>query len=173
MAAKNIQRLQPLYIPYWLYDMNASVDVRGTATRVNIYVRGETEYTETDFFDVRRKMRLEYTKVPHDASEKMDDTLMAKLEPYRFETLKTFQIPYLAGFEADHGRLSFRGFTAPGEASRWPDMLQNTPVQRFPVTQVYILTINRWIMTISAAIMCICQSGLFPIATGTKIIYLP
>ena len=66
MAAKNIQRLQPLYIPYWLYDMNASVDVRGTATRVNIYVRGETEYTETDFFDVRRKMRLEYTKVPHD-----------------------------------------------------------------------------------------------------------
>ena len=64
MAAKNIQRLQPLYIPYWLYDMNASVDVRGTATRVNIYVRGETEYTETDFFDVRRKMRLEYTKVP-------------------------------------------------------------------------------------------------------------
>ena len=28
-------------------------------------------------------------------------------------------------------------------------MLQNTPVQRFPVTQVYILTINRWIMTIS------------------------
>ena len=103
MAAKNIQRLQPLYIPYWLYDMNASVDVRGTATRVNIYVRGETEYTETDFFDVRRKMRLEYTKVPHDASEKMDDTLMAKLEPYRFDTLKTFQIPYLAGFEADQG----------------------------------------------------------------------
>ena len=103
MAAKNIQRLQPLYIPYWLYDMNASVDVRGTATRVHVYVRGETEYTETDFFDVRRKMRLEYTKVPHDASEKMDDTLMAKLEPYRFDTLRTFQIPYLAGFEADQG----------------------------------------------------------------------
>lgn len=79
------------------------MDVRGTATRDEYYVRGETEYTETDFFDVRRKMRLEYTKVPHDASEKMDDTLMAKLEPYRFETLKTFQIPYLAGFEADQG----------------------------------------------------------------------
>ena len=103
MAAKNIQRLQPLYIPYWLYDVDTNVDVRGTATRVNIYVRGETEYTETDFFDVRRKMRLEYTKVPHDASEKMDDTLMAKLEPYRFDTLRTFQIPYLAGFEADQG----------------------------------------------------------------------
>ena len=35
--------------------------------------------------------------------EKMDDTLMAKLEPYRFDTLQTFQIPYLAGFEADQG----------------------------------------------------------------------
>ena len=44
-----------VYIPYWLYDMDTTVDVRGTATRVNIYVRGETEYTETDFFDVRRK----------------------------------------------------------------------------------------------------------------------
>lgn len=101
MSAKNIQRLQPLYVPYWLYDLDTTVDVQGTATKVNIYMRGETEFTETEFFDVRRKMRLEYTRVPHDASEKMDDSLMAKLEPYRFDALKEFQMPYFAGFEAD------------------------------------------------------------------------
>jgi hypothetical protein len=101
MSAKNIQNLQAMYVPYWLYDLDTTVSVRGTATRVNVYMRGETEYTETSFYDVERQMRLEYTKVPHDASEKMDDTLMAKLQPYRFEDLKVFQMPYLAGFQAD------------------------------------------------------------------------
>ena len=37
---------------------------------------------------------------------------MAKLEPYRFDTL-AFQIPYLAGFEADQGRLSFQRIYCP------------------------------------------------------------
>lgn len=106
MSAKNIQRLQPMYIPYWLYDMDTTVTVRGTATRVHVYVRGETEFTETEFFDVRRKMRLEYSRVPHDASKQMDDTIMAKLEPYRFDGLKVFQMPYLAGFHADQADYS-------------------------------------------------------------------
>lgn len=101
MSAKNIQNLRAMYIPYWLYDLDATVSVQGTATRVRVYVRGETEFTETEFYDVRRKMRLNYDRVPHDASEKMDDTLMAKLEPYRFDALREFQMPYLAGFSAD------------------------------------------------------------------------
>ena len=105
-SAKNIQHLQPRYIPYWLYDLDTTVDMEGTATRVRVYTRGETEYTETKFYHVSRRMRLEYRQVPYDASKEMDDTVMKKLEPYRHDELKSFQMPYLAGFQADQGDYS-------------------------------------------------------------------
>ena len=46
-------------------------------------------------------MDLNYLKVPCDASKKMDDTMMDKLEPYPYKTLKEFKMPYLAGYIAE------------------------------------------------------------------------
>ena len=48
-----------------------------------------------------RSIDLNYLKVPVDASEKMNDTLMDKLEPYGYEELKDFNTPYLAGYIAE------------------------------------------------------------------------
>lgn len=39
--------------------------------------------------------------MPADASEKMDDVLMDKLEPYDYSELKDFRMPYLAGYLAE------------------------------------------------------------------------
>jgi len=100
-SAKNIKKITPMYVPYWLYDMNLDVSVQAVATNVNIYQLGDIEYTETSFYDVGRDMNLEYHLVPFDASEKLDDTLMAKIQPYNYDELKDFQIPYLAGFMTD------------------------------------------------------------------------
>jgi len=44
---------------------------------------------------------LNYLKVPCDASKKMDDNMMDKLEPYNYNNLKDFNMPYLAGFIAE------------------------------------------------------------------------
>lgn len=57
--------------------------------------------TETSYFNVYRRVKLEYDRVPQDASEKMDDQLMERLEPYHYHELKDFQMPYLAGFIAE------------------------------------------------------------------------
>ncbi|MFQ9389039.1 MAG: hypothetical protein ACLR1V_09835 [Coprococcus sp.] len=87
-------------------DMNAGVDVRGESGNPGACLCPGRDGICGDRIsaDGRRKCVWNILpKVPHDASEKMDDTLMAKLEPYRFDTLRTFQIPYLAGFEADQG----------------------------------------------------------------------
>ena len=59
------------------------------------------DYTETQYFHVYRGFNMQYSKVPLDASEKMDDKLMDKIEPYNYDEAKKFNAPYLAGYLAE------------------------------------------------------------------------
>ncbi|MFP8423673.1 hypothetical protein ACLH2P_30080, partial [Klebsiella michiganensis] len=44
---------------------------------------------------------MTYSKVPVDASEKMNDEMMDKLEPFHESELTHFEMPYLAGYLAE------------------------------------------------------------------------
>lgn len=101
MSADRIKSITGMYIPFWLYDLNGQGEANATCTRVRTYDDSEYVYTETEFFDVYRKVDLDYDKIPCDASEKMNDKLMDKLEPYNYADLKTFNTPYLAGYIAE------------------------------------------------------------------------
>lgn len=101
MSANRIKDITGIYVPFWLYDLNSKVEVRGTGTRVRQYTKGDYIYTETSYFDIYRKMDLNYVKIPVDASEKMNDELMDKLEPFPYDQLKNFNFPYLAGYIAE------------------------------------------------------------------------
>lgn len=100
-AANRIKKITGIYVPFWLYDLNSKVHVQALATRVRTYTRGDYIYTETKHYDVYRDINLDYIKVPVDASEKMNDELMDKLEPYHYNQLKEFKTPYLAGYIAE------------------------------------------------------------------------
>ena len=54
--------------------------------------------TYTDHFHVYRDVEAQFEKVPADASEKMDDDTMDKLEPFDYTALKPFAMPYLSGY---------------------------------------------------------------------------
>ncbi|REK74251.1 TFIIB-type zinc ribbon-containing protein [Paenibacillus paeoniae] len=101
MKANRIKGVTGLYVPFWLYDLHSDVEVRAHGTKVRSYTRGDYMYTETQHFDVYRDIVLDYVKVPVDASEKMNDELMDKLEPFPYDQLKNFKTPYLAGFIAE------------------------------------------------------------------------
>jgi DNA-directed RNA polymerase subunit RPC12/RpoP len=101
MTADRIKNITGIYVPFWLYDLHSIADVRAKATKVRTYTQGDYIYTETKYYDVERKIDLTFQKVPVDASEKMNDELMDKLEPYDYGTLKDFKTPYLAGFLAE------------------------------------------------------------------------
>lgn len=101
MTADRIKSITGIYVPFWLYDLNGQGTADATCTKVRSYTRGDYIYTETDYFDVHRKVNLNYLKVPTDASEKMNDNMMDKLEPYHYQDLKAFQMPYLAGYLAE------------------------------------------------------------------------
>ncbi|WP_458120500.1 TFIIB-type zinc ribbon-containing protein [Paenibacillus sp. Z6-24] len=98
MSADRIKSMTGIYVPFWLYELHNLVEVYGKATRVRSYTQGDYQYTETQHYDVYRKLRLDYVNLPLDASEKMNDELMDKLEPFPYEQLKEFKTPYLAGY---------------------------------------------------------------------------
>lgn len=101
MSANRVKSITGMYVPFWLYDLNCKGNVVAVGTKVRTYSKGDYLYTETSYYDVYRSVDLNYIKVPVDASEKMDDELMDKLEPYNYDDLKDFNTPYLAGYIAE------------------------------------------------------------------------
>ncbi len=101
MTADRIKNITGIYVPFWLYDLNGRGEVQATCTRVNTYTRGDWIYTKTKYYNVFRKVDLNYLNLPCDASKKMDDKMMDKLEPYEYSNLKDFNMPYLAGYIAE------------------------------------------------------------------------
>lgn len=98
MTADRIKNITGLYVPFWLYDINGRGEAEATCTRVRTYTAGDWIYTETKWYHVYRKVDLNYNRIPCDASKKMDDGMMDKLEPYEYNNLKDFNLPYLAGY---------------------------------------------------------------------------
>lgn len=101
MTADRIKSITGLYVPFWLYDLNGSGEADANCTRVRSFPQGDYIYTETKHYHIYRQVDLNYLKVPADASAKMNDELMDKLEPYHYDNLKDFNMPYLAGYIAE------------------------------------------------------------------------
>lgn len=99
--ANRIKEITGMYVPFWLYDVNSRAKVEAAATKVRTYTRGDYIYTETKHYEVYRHVNVDFTKVPADASEKMDDKIMDLLEPFDYSNLKDFKTPYLAGYLAE------------------------------------------------------------------------
>jgi DNA-directed RNA polymerase subunit RPC12/RpoP len=101
MTADRVKSMTGMYVPFWLYDLHNKVEVHAHGTRVRTYTKGDYQYTETQHFELYRDLVLNYVKVPLDASDKMNDELMDKLEPFPYDQLKSFKTPYLAGYIAE------------------------------------------------------------------------
>ena len=99
--ANHLEEIKGVYVPFWMYDGEASGSVRFHATKVHKYTSGDYEITETSHYDVRRAGSIAFEKIPVDASSKMPDDYMDSIEPYDYTELKPFSTAYLPGFLAD------------------------------------------------------------------------
>ena len=100
-AENRIDRIQGLYVPFWLYDAETDADISYRTTRVRHWSDANYNYTETKYYDVRRAGTMQFEAVPVDASTKMADALMESIEPYDLSQAVEFQSAYLTGFLAD------------------------------------------------------------------------
>ena len=97
----HLEEIKGVYVPFWMYDGEASGSVQFHATTVHKYTSGDYEITETSHYDVRRAGSIAFEKIPVDASSKMPDDYMDSIEPYDYTELKPFSTAYLPGFLAD------------------------------------------------------------------------
>jgi len=90
-----------VYVPFWLFDADATGKVRYKATRVRVWSDDDYNYTETSYFSVYREGEIGFEKIPVDGSSKIADDLMESIEPFYFGDAVDFQTAYLAGYLAD------------------------------------------------------------------------
>ena len=97
----HIQKVQGVYVPFWLYDARLSGEGRYEGMDSVTRREGDYEVTRTRHYDVERAGTADFVKVPVDASKKMPDNYMDSLEPYDYDKLAPFSTAYLPGFLAD------------------------------------------------------------------------
>ena len=97
----HIQKIQGIYVPFWMFDGEAQGEAHYEATRSHTYRSGDYEITETAHYHVYRAGFVTFEKVPVDASSKLPDDHMDSIEPYDYQELKPFSTAYLPGFLAD------------------------------------------------------------------------
>lgn len=97
----HINEVKGVYVPFWLFDADANVNMRYKGTKIRVWSDSKYDYTETKFYSVSRAGRLGFDRVPVDGSSKMPDDLMESLEPFDFSEAVDFRTAYLAGYLAD------------------------------------------------------------------------
>lgn len=97
----HIKEVKGVYVPFWLFDSGAEVNMRYKATKVRTWSDGGYDYTETSFYVVSRGGNIEFESVPVDGSTKMPDDLMESIEPFDVSQAVDFKTAYLAGYLAD------------------------------------------------------------------------
>lgn len=101
LAKHTVEKIQGVYVPFWLYDGKVIGDYAYKATRVTVHKSGDEEVTTTAHYHVERAGSLSFEKVPVDASSTMPDDYMDSIESFDYGELKPFSTAYLPGFLAD------------------------------------------------------------------------
>lgn len=97
----HVEDIQGVYVPFWMYDCEASGRVLYDAKTVEKRTNGNTEITTTKYYDVLREGNIYFDKVPVDASARMPDGHMDSIEPFDYGELKSFSMAYMPGFLAE------------------------------------------------------------------------
>ena len=94
----HLEHIQGVYVPFWLYDSQATFDASYQCTNSHVATTGKTTVTTTDHYNVGRSGVISFEGVPVDGSTKMPDALMDAIEPFDYSELKPFNMGYLPGY---------------------------------------------------------------------------
>lgn len=97
----HLEEIKGIYVPFWLFDGTSEGTVNFKTSSSTTIRHGNKETTTTRYFDCIRSGKIDFTKIPVDASEKMPDDMMDSLEPFNYDEMKEFSTAYLPGYLAD------------------------------------------------------------------------
>lgn len=96
-----IEAIQPMYVPYWLFDSDVHVSANFKASNESLIDTTEAMIRESHFYDVKREGTMQFKGIPVDGSRKMQDAWMESIEPFDYREMVPFKAAYLAGYLAD------------------------------------------------------------------------
>ncbi len=100
-SRNRVKKITGMYVPFWLFSGKSEGSMYFQAGKERTYTSGSYRVTETSHYDVHRSGGIEYSRIPVDASKKMEDNYMDGLEPYDYTALTEFSPSYMVGFFAD------------------------------------------------------------------------
>ncbi len=106
LSEVRLDGMEGMYVPYWLYDYDTQCSFQGEGSKIRVWRSGDTEYTETSWYAIRRELEIDFSRIPADASEKMPDEVMDLMEPYQYSQMTAFTPEYLSGFSAEKYNMS-------------------------------------------------------------------
>lgn len=101
LEQNHIEDITGIYVPFWLYNCDATGELVFNAKRVTSYNSGKYLVTHTDHYRINRAGNIIFSKIPVDGSVKIADEYMEAIEPFDYSQLEPFTPAYLSGFFAD------------------------------------------------------------------------
>jgi len=100
-SASQLEKITGIYVPYWIADIRADIDILGSATNTRVWKTGDTEYTEHNEYRIQRQGELDINNIQEIAIKKINKGLMDSIFPYDESKAVDFSMSYLSGFFAE------------------------------------------------------------------------
>jgi len=100
-SQQRLEKISGIYVPFWLYDCDCTVNARYRATRTHTWSDSKYRYVRTEHFLLLRSGGLAFEGIPVDGSQKMDNAILESIEPFDYSQIVDFDTAYLSGFLAD------------------------------------------------------------------------
>lgn len=111
-SPRQIEKMSGVYFPYWLYDCEMKGSMNGEATDIRIWRVGDTEYTETKRYAVRRSATFRFCNQPKTALQKAQNAMLKGIFPYDLSAFEKFHMGFLSGFQAEKRDIDKESLTA-------------------------------------------------------------
>lgn len=105
-----IEKISGVYFPFWMFECDVMGHMDAAATNVRIYRIGDTEFTETRFYNVQREGNLHFEELTKNALKKANRKLVEGVQPFMLNDLQKFSMGYLSGFQAEKRDMEKRDF---------------------------------------------------------------
>lgn len=98
---KFLTQMKGLYVPFWLHTFKEDAQACLHCENITSRRRGDDKVIVHHEYRVDMKCNGMFLKLPTDALEKLDNSMMDNVEPFDYGNLKEFNPAYMAGFYAE------------------------------------------------------------------------
>ena len=100
-SQSQLEKLSGVYFPYWICDCIMEASLNGTARNIRVWRSGDTEYTETRVYSIRRQGQAVFTELTRNALQRAQVRMLEGILPFNLKKAEPFHSGYLSGFQAE------------------------------------------------------------------------